>query len=40
MNILAGLSVVVWIVFAWVVFGWIHDYTMGYPPWFKKSKKK
>ena len=28
------------LVVAWVAFGWLHDYTMGYPPWSKKDKKK
>ena len=37
---LAIIFVVAVLVAAWAAFGWLHDYTMGYPPWFKKDKKK
>ena len=40
MSIIGGLIPLLALVAAWVAFGWLHDYTMGYPPWFKKDKKK
>lgn len=40
MSIIGGLAPLLILVAVWIAFGWLHDYTMGYPPWFKKGKKK
>lgn len=40
MSIIGGLAPLLILVAVWTAFGWLHDYTMGYPPWFKKDKKK